>query len=30
MIAAGCFAVFTWLALGVDFPNSNRRFARLA
>jgi membrane-associated phospholipid phosphatase len=30
IIAAGCFALFTWLALGVDFPNSNSRFARLA
>jgi hypothetical protein len=23
------FGVFTWIALGVDFPNSNKRFARL-
>lgn len=23
------FGIFTWFALGVDFPNSNRRFARL-
>ena len=30
IIAAGCFGLFTWFALGVDFPNSNRRFARLA
>ncbi len=29
-LAAGAvFAVATWLALGVDFPRSNRRFARL-
>ena len=30
VIAAGCFSLITWFALGVDFPNSNRRFARLA
>jgi membrane-associated phospholipid phosphatase/protein-S-isoprenylcysteine O-methyltransferase Ste14 len=30
IVAAGCFGVFTWFALGVDFPESNRRFARLA
>ena len=30
IIAAGCFAVFAWFALGVDFPNSTKRFARLA
>jgi prolipoprotein diacylglyceryltransferase len=30
-IAAACgYGVITWFALGVDFPNSNRRFARLA
>ena len=23
------FGVFTWIALGVDFPNSNKRFTRL-
>lgn len=28
-IAGLGFGVFTWIALGVDFPNSNRRFARL-
>jgi prolipoprotein diacylglyceryltransferase len=28
--AAACFGVVTWIALGVDFPNSNKRFARLA
>jgi protein-S-isoprenylcysteine O-methyltransferase Ste14/membrane-associated phospholipid phosphatase len=28
--AAACFGVVTWFALGVDFPNSNKRFARLA
>lgn len=27
--AAGAFGLFTWFALGVDFPRSNRRFARL-
>lgn len=30
LIAAGGFGLFAWFALGVDFPNSNRRFARLA
>jgi protein-S-isoprenylcysteine O-methyltransferase Ste14 len=30
VIAAGCFGIFAGFALGVDFPNSNRRFARLA
>ena len=30
VVAAGCFGIFTSCALGVDFPNSNRRFARLA
>lgn len=30
IIAAGCFGLFACVALGVDFPNSNRRFARLA
>jgi hypothetical protein len=29
IIAAGIFGMFTWFALGVDFPNSNKRFARL-
>lgn len=29
IIAAGCFAVFAAFAFGVDFPHSNRRFARL-
>ncbi len=24
------FGLFTWFALGVDFPNSNKRFSRLA
>ncbi|MBV9924576.1 MAG: prolipoprotein diacylglyceryl transferase [Acidobacteria bacterium] len=28
--AAFCFGLFAWFALGVDFPDSNRRFARLA
>jgi hypothetical protein len=27
---AAAFGVITWFALGVDFPESNRRFARLA
>jgi protein-S-isoprenylcysteine O-methyltransferase Ste14/membrane-associated phospholipid phosphatase len=30
VIAAACFSLFAGFALGVDFPNSNRRFARLA
>lgn len=30
VVAAFCFGLFAWFALGVDFPNSNRRFARLA
>ena len=30
LIAGLGFGLFTWVALGVDFPNSNRRFARLA
>jgi hypothetical protein len=30
IVAACCFALFAWLALGVDFPNSTKRFARLA
>jgi hypothetical protein len=30
IIAAGCFGLFAWCALGADFPESNRRFARLA
>ncbi|MFZ4621963.1 MAG: prolipoprotein diacylglyceryl transferase family protein [Bacteroidota bacterium] len=29
ILAAGIFGLFTWFALGVDFPNSNKRFARL-
>jgi protein-S-isoprenylcysteine O-methyltransferase Ste14 len=29
ILAAMCFGVCTWLALGVDFPRSDRRFARL-
>jgi prolipoprotein diacylglyceryltransferase len=29
VVAAG-FALFAWFALGVDFPGSTRRFARLA
>ncbi|TMA24772.1 MAG: diacylglyceryl transferase [Deltaproteobacteria bacterium] len=28
--AAAVFAIVTWIALGVDFPRSRRRFARLA
>lgn len=28
--AAAIFSVITWFALGVDFPDSNRRFSRLA
>jgi len=28
VLAAGS-GVITWFALGVDFPDSNRRFARL-
>ena len=30
LIAGAAFGLFTWFALGVDFPNSNKRFARLA
>ncbi len=30
LIAGFGFGLFTWFALGVDFPDSNRRFARLA
>jgi protein-S-isoprenylcysteine O-methyltransferase Ste14 len=30
LIAGFGFGLFTWFALGVDFPNSNKRFARLA
>ena len=30
IVAAGIFGIVTFFALGVDFPNSNRRFARLA
>lgn len=30
VVAAFCFGLFAWFALGVDFPDSNRRFARLA
>ena len=29
IIAAVVFGLITWFALGVDFPNSNKRFARL-
>ena len=29
-VAGFAFGLFTWFALGVDFPDSNRRFARLA
>jgi len=29
VISAALFGMFTWFALGVDFPDSNRRFARL-
>jgi protein-S-isoprenylcysteine O-methyltransferase Ste14 len=29
VIAGFAFGLFTWFALGVDFPDSNRRFARL-
>lgn len=30
MVAGFCFAILTTFALGVDFPHSNKRFARLA
>jgi protein-S-isoprenylcysteine O-methyltransferase Ste14/membrane-associated phospholipid phosphatase len=30
IIAAAGFSLFAWFALGVDFPASNKRFARLA
>jgi prolipoprotein diacylglyceryltransferase len=30
LMAGSAFGLFTWFALGVDFPKSNRRFARLA
>jgi prolipoprotein diacylglyceryltransferase len=30
LIAAAGFGMVVWFALGVDFPNSNERFARLA
>jgi prolipoprotein diacylglyceryltransferase/protein-S-isoprenylcysteine O-methyltransferase Ste14 len=30
LIAGFGFGLFTWFALGVDFPDSNKRFARLA
>jgi len=30
VLLAGVFSVVTWFAMGVDFPESNRRFARLA
>jgi prolipoprotein diacylglyceryltransferase len=30
LIAGLGFGLFTWFALGVDFPDSNKRFARLA
>jgi hypothetical protein len=29
LLAGAAFGVFTWGALGLDFPGSNRRFARL-
>jgi protein-S-isoprenylcysteine O-methyltransferase Ste14/membrane-associated phospholipid phosphatase len=29
VVAALVFGFMTWLAMGVDFPNSNKRFARL-
>jgi prolipoprotein diacylglyceryltransferase len=29
LAAGAAFALATWFALGVDFPRSNRRFARL-
>ena len=29
IVASAAFAVFVWIAFGVDFPHSNRRFARL-
>ncbi len=29
IVAACIFGTITWFALGVDFPNSNKRFARL-
>jgi hypothetical protein len=29
LLASVVFGVFVWLAMGVDFPNSNRRFSRL-
>jgi len=30
VLAAFGFGLLTWFALGVDFPASNKRFARLA
>jgi hypothetical protein len=30
LVVAACFAVLACAALGVDFPESNRRLARLA
>jgi len=30
VIGGAVIAAVVWFALGVDFPNSNRRFARLA
>ena len=30
LLAGFGFGLFTWFALGVDFPDSNKRFARLA
>jgi hypothetical protein len=30
LMAGFGFGLFTWFALGVDFPDSDRRFARLA
>ena len=29
IVASAVFAIFVWIAFGVDFPNSDRRFARL-
>jgi hypothetical protein len=29
IIASAVFAIFVWIAFGVDFPHSDRRFARL-
>ncbi|MCA1625604.1 MAG: prolipoprotein diacylglyceryl transferase [Acidobacteria bacterium] len=29
IVASGCFGIFVCIAFGLDFPNSNKRFARL-